>query len=298
MAGKRYRPLQRYVLNVLLRPGDGTGWFAKFTTKLRNQLWNWMYKVFSTFEDDKFQFINYGYIPDDGKLIELKSNESAEDRFGHTCLQLYHEVANPVPIKGKNIVEVGCGRGGGAVYIANYLKPNMMTAIDLCAESVKFGNDVQKLKCPDKNLQFQVGNAMDLVDLKDGAYDVVVNVESSHCYPSFAKFIGEVYRILKPGGYFVTCDMRVAEHVKFWESGIADAGFTIKENVDITGNVLQSMRVCSASREDLMKAKFGMWYGFVRNFFRTFAGVEGTLMFDHYESRVVVYKRYVAQKPE
>ncbi|GIS42930.1 MAG: hypothetical protein Ct9H90mP15_09700 [Candidatus Neomarinimicrobiota bacterium] len=34
------------------------------------------------------------------------------------------------------------------------------------------------------------------------SYDVIINVESSHCYPSIPQFLSEVKRVLKPGGFF------------------------------------------------------------------------------------------------
>ena len=37
--------------------------------------------------------------------------------------------------------------------------------------------------------------------------DVLLNIESSHCYPNFARFLAEVRRVLKPGGVFAYADL-------------------------------------------------------------------------------------------
>ncbi len=58
-------------------------------------------------------------------------------------------------------------------------------------------------------LTFRVGDAQ-ATGLPDACVDVVVNVESSHCYGSMDAFIAEVHRVLRPGGHFVWADLRGA----------------------------------------------------------------------------------------
>ena len=42
---------------------------------------------------------------------------------------------------------------------------------------------------------------------------MVINVESSHCYGNFPKFVDEVYKVLKPGGIFAITDFRSTEEI-------------------------------------------------------------------------------------
>jgi ubiquinone/menaquinone biosynthesis C-methylase UbiE len=295
-------PHQRYfsdlILELMLRPSSG--WFTTFTNKLRHRFWVWVYSILSKTNDDGLQFINYGYVPDDGVLVQLTDDDNALDGYAHVGLQLYHEVANTVPIKDKNVIEIACGRGGGSLYIARYLQPKTMTGIDLCVKSINFANKVLKPKCQMNNLHFQVGNAMDLVDIPSNVYDVVVNVESSHCYPNFSTFMMEVYRILKPGGYCVLCDMRVAQHIQHMENDMVQTGFIIQQNVNITENVLKGLKVCSVKREAKIKAKLGVLYSYsiLGPLLCGFAGVEGSVMYEYLEAPSVLCKRYVLQKPE
>ena len=53
------------------------------------------------------------------------------------------------------------------------------------------------------NLSFAVGDA-EALDIPDAAFDVVINIEASHLYPSRKAFFAEAFRVLKPGGRFVT----------------------------------------------------------------------------------------------
>lgn len=184
--------------DLLLRPN--LGWWSTLLNSVRQQFWRVFYESQSrwAFHDEQWQYINYGYMPlDNTPLIDV--DDATIEKNGKTSIQLYYEVVKPaLPLDGKNIVEVGSGRGGGAVYIATHLKPKTMTCIEISNDSVLFANQYQKPKCPDV-LHFQQGDATAL-PLSDNSYDVVLNVESSHCYSSFLTFVEEVYRILKPGG--------------------------------------------------------------------------------------------------
>jgi hypothetical protein len=56
--------------------------------------------------------------------INTRLNPIAEKSVEKYCLQLYHFVATgaeTVKMEGKKVVEVGCGREGGALYIAKNL---------------------------------------------------------------------------------------------------------------------------------------------------------------------------------
>ena len=64
----------------------------------------------------EISFMNYGYADIDPGAKQLHLSDSGDkNRF---CSQLYHHVAGAVDLSGKDVVEVGSGRGGGASYIA------------------------------------------------------------------------------------------------------------------------------------------------------------------------------------
>ena len=64
-------------------------------------------------------FLNYGYVPldSDTPTLTLDSQDEA-DRFS---IQLYSHVAGRRDLRGKDVLEIGCGRGGGASFMARYL---------------------------------------------------------------------------------------------------------------------------------------------------------------------------------
>ena len=103
----------------------------------------WLYEVMArNMRQEIWTFMNYGYACE---AQESSPDLEPADEPNRLSYQLYHHLANKVPMENKAVLEVGSGRGGGA------------------------------------------------------AYDVVLNVESSHCYGSVPDFLKEAARVLKPG---------------------------------------------------------------------------------------------------
>jgi len=76
------------------------------------------------------------------------------------------------------------------------------------------------------NLEFRTGDASNL-PVENESVDLVVNVESSHCYPDFTAFIREVERVLKPGGHFMYTDFLPAEEQSKLEENLNSQSLSI-----------------------------------------------------------------------
>jgi ubiquinone/menaquinone biosynthesis C-methylase UbiE len=70
-------------------------------------------------------------------------------------------------------------------------------------------------------LDFVHGNAEDL-PFDDQSFDAVINVEASHLYPRFPRFLAEVARVLSPGGHFLYTDHLPALQSDEWEAALAE----------------------------------------------------------------------------
>ena len=64
------------------------------------------------------------------------------------------------------------------------------------------------------------GDAQNL-PFPDESFDAVINVEASHIYPNFERFLGEVARVLRPGGHFLYADFRNRDGIPDWEAALA-----------------------------------------------------------------------------
>ena len=102
--------------------------------KLKNAFFRIWYWYISTIDKNaEVIFMNYGYLKDNHKI---KLDES--DEKNRYSAQLYNLVATGADIKGKDILEVGCGRGGGLSYINRYLSPRSVTGVDLNKKAIEF----------------------------------------------------------------------------------------------------------------------------------------------------------------
>ena len=256
--------------------------------KLKSRLWaSWYNYLARISKDDKVYFLNYGYYdPDEKNPIKLND----EDEDNRICIQLYHNVANAINLDGKDLMEMSCGQGGGSSYISRYLKPKSYIGSDRTADAIKFCQKTHKAD----GLSYQVGDALDM-PFKDQQFDAVVNVEASHCYPDFDKFMSEVYRVLKPGGYFLYTDFRRQELYDDWKVDMQKPGLKIIEEDDITARVVLGMDKNSGKYIQTINRIVPR---FARKYFYQFAGTKGTVIYNQFAKREKVYIRFVLQKPE
>ncbi|MEE2752607.1 MAG: class I SAM-dependent methyltransferase, partial [Candidatus Latescibacterota bacterium] len=208
---------------------------------LRRAFWKYVYeRLARSYTLREWTFMNYGYLSDNGEALEL----SPEDEPDRNLITLYHHIADAGELRGKRVLEVGCGRGGGSSYVTKYMQPSEMVSIDISENAVEFCRNRHHLD----GLEFRKGDAESL-PFEDNSFDAVLNVESSHCYGSIGTFFGEVYRVLKPRGSFLYADFRPTEDVDGVSSRLAEAGFVIRENEDITRNVLAALEQDSPTKQ-------------------------------------------------
>lgn len=203
------------------------------------------YRAFTRrFGADDVLFLNYGYEEDPPMALPLTTPDEP-DRFS---IQLYHRTATQADdLSGKKVLEVGCGHGGGASYLTRTLKPTTYTGLDLNPDAITFNR--QRHNVP--GLEFTEGDAENL-PFGDQTFDAVINVESSIHYPHFRRFLGEVARVLRPGGHFLYTDGRFRAHIADWEAALADAPMRMLAQRGINAEVVRGMERNSPRWEDVI----------------------------------------------
>lgn len=181
---------------------------------------------------DDVLFLNYGYEEDPPMGIPL----SASDEHDRYFIQLYHRTATQVDLDGKRVLEVGCGHGGGASYLARTLRPASYTGLDLNPTGIAFCRKRHNVP----GLEFVKGDAQNL-PFPDQSFDTVINIESSHLYPELPRFLDEVARVLRSGGHFLYADLRFADTVASWEMQLADAHMSMLSCTTINEQVMRGM---------------------------------------------------------
>jgi SAM-dependent methyltransferase len=242
------------------------------------------------------KFMNYGYAALDGQ----DGTEAARGLGAGFGAALYERVGGAVDLAGKDVLEVGCGRGAGAAHVFETFGPASMTGIDLATKSIAGAN----AQYGRPGLMFREGDAEDL-PFADASFDTVLNVESSHCYPHFDQFLAEVHRVLRPGGHLSFADIRFAERRSDREGGVLEIGydddlvtafeaspFEIVEQEDITPNVLHALELDTPRRREQIERAPRL----LQPLFAEFAGIEGSKLHRDYGSGAMRYLRFVLRK--
>ena len=143
------------------------------------------------------QLLNCGYAEPDYPRFPLPPSDEAE-RLGY---QLYHRLVRDTPLAGNDLVEIGCGRGGGARFLARECRPRRLIATD-ASRLLILGN--RRGPRP-PNLEFIAAPARRL-PLPAGSCDVVISVEAVHPQPDKGALLAEAARVLRPGGRLLVAD--------------------------------------------------------------------------------------------
>src|SRR5262249_32830436 len=130
------------------------------------------------YREGDWTFMNYGF-EDPNSSVRL----DPADEPNRYCIQLYNFVAGATPLQGLEVLEVGSGCGGGASFVARYLKPSKLVGVDISDDEVRLCQRLHHVS----GLSFQQGDSEQLPFGSD-VFDAVINVESSHCYPHISAF--------------------------------------------------------------------------------------------------------------
>jgi SAM-dependent methyltransferase len=255
---------------------------------VEKQLWRAFYEVASLRGNEgRTALMNYGYAPSE----DLLDTGPGEDRFG---LALYAAVAGAVELSGKDVLEVGCGRGGGSAFVFERFKPGSMTGVDLARTAIE--------RCRRRygrpGLTFLTGDAQSL-PFAPSSFDAVINVESSHCYPDMARFLGEVRRVLRPGGLLLLTDFRptassaAEDDVASLHRQLAEAGLTTIEEQDITADVLRALTLATPAVRSRVERRVPKP---LRRHALEFSAVEGSSIFSSFADGSLTYLRFVLEK--
>jgi ubiquinone/menaquinone biosynthesis C-methylase UbiE len=254
----------------------------------RKPLWKFFHwLIHSRDKNHQIRFMNYGYI--DETLTTSPIQLSEEDAVERYCVNLYHQNVSDISLKGKDVLEVGCGRGGGADYISRYMKPKSYVGLDLNGKVVKACN--KNFTSP--GLSFVQGSA-DSLPFGEYTFDAVVNVESSRCYPDMMGFLNEVMRVLKPGGYLLFSDMRYKEEKHILNKQFEEAGFKILKEKDILPNVVKALEIDDERRKKWIRKRAKS--KFLIKSSEEFSGTVGSTRYQLFKDGKMGYWHYVLQK--
>ena len=182
-----------------------------------------------------FIFMNHGAYFEDLDLPELSSDDARYKYHQH----LLAAALKDAPVENASVLEVGCGRGGNCITMSKYFHAKTVVGLDINPSNIEFCKRYHTIA--DSNLTFVLGDALN-IELPAETVDILVNIESSHCYPDLGRFFFEAQRILKSGGWFCYADAFPWWDIARPSKLLRDAGFELISTRDITKNVIVSLR--------------------------------------------------------
>jgi SAM-dependent methyltransferase len=259
--------------------------FAHRSPHLKRFVWRAWYQFLARrYPDRRWTLMNYGYRPPETEAPLALAPEDEPDR---SCIQLYRAVASAVDLAGREVLEVGSGRGGGASCVASYLRPRRVVGVDLSPRAVAFC----RVGHARPGLSFETGNAKRL-GFSSASFDAVLNVESLHCYGDLGAFFGEVRRVLRPGGHLIYADFRLRTGLDAWRAQLRGSGLQLVDERDLTPGVIAALDADDAWKRDLIQARIDRPLPAT---FGQFAGLRGSIVYDELRAGTVVYRAFVLQ---
>ena len=243
----------------------------------------WYWYISKIDKDAEVTFMNYGY--DDASLKIALDQDDESNRYS---IQLYHRLASATNLKNKDIVEIGCGRGGWLAYINKTFTPSSALGIDLENKAICFANQHHKLN----GLNFKQGDALN-IPIESNACDIVLNVESSHRYLDMNRFLSEVTRVLKQNGYFLYTDFRYPHEMPALKESLISMNLKLIEEQIINKQVVSALNNDSERRKDLVKRLIPKIF---HKSALNFAGVVNSPTYNQILNGDLIYYIYIFQK--
>lgn len=229
-------------------------------------------------------FLNYGYIPNaHPSFAVVTPREGDPDANSRRLVQ---EVIGDCPVSDRDVMDVSCGRGGVAVILQTHFAPRSYYGVDLSSEAIHFC----RKQHGQPGYRFEVGDAQSL-PVGDVCCDVLINLEASHNYPNIDEFFREVFRVLRPGGWFLYADLMGPEAMDRNIKQLCGLGFEKTRDQVITSNVLLSCQETGERRLKIYKDPKE------REAMAHFLAAPGSLTYRALEEGAVEYRLFRFQKP-
>lgn len=252
-----------------------------------------------------WQCMNYGYGETDandgvdpdmvsGLTTEQSSSVLAEPFNYQMYYALVRDGANG-SLDSLNALEVGSGRGGGAAYVSRRFRPRHMHGIDISSQAVALAQALNKEDIDAGRLSYSIGDAEDMSSITSNSVDIVINVESQHCYASVDRFAAEVERILKPGGRFLFAGFTQASRYESLKRQLNGGNLHLLKQRNVTANVVRSLQLDEERKERLITELSPAWFLY---FARGFAAMSGSTMRKAFEDGSTAYCFFVYQKDQ
>ncbi len=187
----------------------------------------------ATFYGRYSYFMNVGYAEDDNP--QHSPVALPPHMVNRNSVKLVLETIGDRDLNDRDVLDVGCGRGGTIHVVHTFYRPRTTVGLDISPGAIAFCQAQHRYH----QARFLVGDAENL-PLADRSFDYVLNIESAHLYPDMRAFFREVRRVLRPGGALLFGGLLYAAELDGFRAFWHATGFALERDQDITSNVMKS----------------------------------------------------------
>ncbi len=121
-----------------------------------------------------------------------------------------------IPLNPKKILDVATGTADVAIMTYRYLKPAKITGIDISEGMLKIGRQKLAKALLNKHIELFEGDA-EAINFEDNTFDAITVAFGVRNFANLEKGLGEMWRVLKPGGKLVVLEF--SKPKKKWFNG-------------------------------------------------------------------------------
>jgi cyclopropane fatty-acyl-phospholipid synthase-like methyltransferase len=201
----------------------------------------------------------------------------SDARDHHTAVKaMTAAVVSPARIEsGEHVLDAGCGVGGAALDIARDCSARVL-GVTVSPVQVEMATGRAKAASLAHLARFEQADCSTRLPCEDASIDAVVSLEAACHFADKPSFLRECRRVLGPGGRLAASDWMAAEGTSpadeheylhpvceawrlaglaspgLWAAMLDDAGFQVRECVDLAEAVMPNARILARARLDLM----------------------------------------------
>jgi ubiquinone/menaquinone biosynthesis C-methylase UbiE len=265
-------------------------WIMFRSDKPRRYLWRKFYNFIYWIEpSEDLQMINYGYASysEFGKTLnlpqEIKSEQFSYQLYDYTYTSLYNIG------KGKRVLDLCCGRGSGLAYLHKTYENESSIGIDFSNKNIELCKKFHK----STPIKFILADAEKLPIAND-SIDVIICIESSHCFGNFKGVLNEVERVLSKKGIFLLADFVGNSDKDDYESNFRNF-LKLVDKKDISENVLTALKLDTERRIKLIEKKVPF---LLKRLMYRVSGIEGSSIYNQIEAGDALYLAYCFVKED
>jgi len=106
------------------------------------------------------------------------------------------------------VLDVGCGSGGPALFVAQTLGCNV-TGIDINESGINAAQAAAEARRMQDRVHFQRVEAGERLPIDDATVDAIISIDAMNHFTNREEVLGEWRRVLRPGGRFLFTDATI-----------------------------------------------------------------------------------------